>query len=211
MATCPGGLSTRQCHTIPVPGIELCSSELCRGFLTAAVDNLGRVLLVAANNGTVLRMWRAYRDAQMAWMVLPVTTAADPQSTGCQIHASGQNVRSQQRHLPADLSCPGPPRMSSGQQKAAARLQLALVLYAPRKGVVEVWQVEQGPCLCRLVGVSQRGSLLSPSLPLRVDADPQKFRRHLLSMLRQCWLVDWASEQLLDVGGAALAAVQAEA
>jgi hypothetical protein len=41
------------------------SMRLC---VSACVDNLGRVVLVDMNDGTVLRMLKGYRDAQVGWM-----------------------------------------------------------------------------------------------------------------------------------------------
>ena len=41
------------------------SSQLCAA---ACVDNLGRITLIDMNDGTVLRMFKGYRDAQVGWM-----------------------------------------------------------------------------------------------------------------------------------------------
>lgn len=41
---------------------------LCRGPLAAAADSLGRVLLFDFSNLTVLRIWKSYRHAQIAWI-----------------------------------------------------------------------------------------------------------------------------------------------
>ena len=43
----------------------------CRGALAAAADSLGRVLLIDTACMAVVRVWKAYRSAQMAWLVLP--------------------------------------------------------------------------------------------------------------------------------------------
>eukprot|EP00891_Asterochloris_glomerata_P000897 jgi/Astpho2/897/fgenesh1_pg.00016_%23_99_t len=43
-----------------------------RGCLAAASDALGRVLLVDVASLTVIRVWKAYRNAQMAWLMLDV-------------------------------------------------------------------------------------------------------------------------------------------
>ena len=44
----------------------------CRGCLAAASDALGRVLLVDVASLTVIRVWKAYRNAQLAWLMLDV-------------------------------------------------------------------------------------------------------------------------------------------
>jgi hypothetical protein len=62
--------------------------------LAAACDNFGRVLLVDLEHQIVVRMWKGYRDAQVAWM----------------------------------------------EQDDA----LFLVMYAPRRGIMEVWRMRHG-------------------------------------------------------------------
>ena len=42
-----------------------------RGALAAAGDSLGRVLLIDTATLTVVRLWKAYRHAQLAWLSLP--------------------------------------------------------------------------------------------------------------------------------------------
>jgi hypothetical protein len=37
----------------------------------AAADNLGRVLLLDSSHMGVVRMWKGYRDAQVAWVQPP--------------------------------------------------------------------------------------------------------------------------------------------
>ena len=50
----------------------------CRGCLAAASDALGRVLLVDVASLTVIRVWKAYRNAQLAWLMLDVPALKQP-------------------------------------------------------------------------------------------------------------------------------------
>ena len=42
-----------------------------QGPLVAAADNLGRVLLLDSSHMGLVRMWKGYRDAQVAWLQPP--------------------------------------------------------------------------------------------------------------------------------------------
>lgn len=154
---------------------------VCRGQLAAAADSIGRVLLVDSASLAVLRIWRAYRNAQLAWLLLPSQCAdSQPGPAAQPVPASG-------------------PHAPTGPTGSRHRLQLALVLYAPRRGVVEVWQVERGPCLLRLT-VSQDASLLTPSCLGGTHSQGVGAERWRLQ--RQCWLLDWAAGEVLDVAAA---------
>ncbi|KAK9862145.1 hypothetical protein WJX84_003819 [Apatococcus fuscideae] len=54
-----------------------------RGTLAVAGDSLGRILLVDLAMCLVLRIWKAYRHAQAAWLMLPVPIHfSHPDGTG---------------------------------------------------------------------------------------------------------------------------------
>jgi len=77
-------------HSILAPSLEVCTSpspcalytkfteSSCRGPLAAAADNLGRVLLIDTWTMTVIRLWKSYRNAQMAWLTFPATQVQPP-------------------------------------------------------------------------------------------------------------------------------------
>ena len=128
---------------------------------------------------TVLRMWRAYRDAQLAWVLVP------PSLTG-------------------NTPCTG----GSEDRPDPKGLQQALVIYVPRRGIVEVWPVEQGPCLVRLESCCSRGSLLAPGPHCHAADERQHPTLQAQQSQRQCWLVDWAAGAVLDVGAAISSAAE---
>ena len=71
------------------------------GNLIAASDNFGRVLLIDSQLHVIIRMWKGYREAQLAWI--------------------------EQRE---------------GEGKG--NVSVLLAVYAPRRGVLEVWKVRHG-------------------------------------------------------------------
>lgn len=114
------------------------------GRLAAMADALGRVMLVdlATLPPTLVRMWKGYREAQMAFFQSPLT-----------------------------------PESGSGAVEASRRqYQLFLAIYAPRRGLLEVWEMRNGNRQailnvgknCRLVNVtSPMGKRLSTHTPSR--------------------------------------------
>lgn len=179
-----------------------------RGGLAAAADSLGRVLLLDSVSMTVLRIWRAYRGVQLAWLALPV--AGMRPCTDTSVHRVCAHA-SATFHPSADGQCrESGARSSSSGQHAADGLQLHLVMYAPRKGVLEVWQMEHGPCVCKLAPVTTTGTLLGPSLPAHPDQGQGQqnsaWMLKVLHLLGQCWLVDWGAQLVMDVAFAALQA-----
>ena len=143
----------------------------------------------------------------MAWMVLPAMSSRVHESLQADAASAGHH----QQHLHASSASPSAQPSAETPAPGHGLHQLALVLYAPRKGTVDVWQMEHGPCIYRLEGISQHARLLTHYLPLQPDA-ANAFRQHqqrLLDLLQQCWLVDWKTARALDVGTAAIAALQA--
>ncbi|KYN19865.1 Rab3 GTPase-activating protein non-catalytic subunit [Trachymyrmex cornetzi] len=79
-------------------------------------DAMGRVILINNKKGIALRMWKGYRDAQCGW--IEVTEERD--------RAIRRNV-------------------DKSGRKALLRTALFLVIYAPKKGVIDIWSIQQGP------------------------------------------------------------------
>lgn len=77
---------------------------------------MGRVILINNKKGLAVRMWKGYRDAQCGW--IEVTEERD--------RGIRRNVE------------------KSGR-KALLRTALFLVIYAPKKGVIDIWSIQQGP------------------------------------------------------------------
>ncbi|XP_064392664.1 rab3 GTPase-activating protein non-catalytic subunit-like isoform X2 [Halichondria panicea] len=86
-----------------------------QGNLAALVDCFGRVLLLECEGLVVRRMWKGYRDAQCGWLLVH-----DTPSTG-----RGKRKRT--------------PTVSPHTKKAQC-----LCIYAPRRGIVELWPVQSG-------------------------------------------------------------------
>ncbi|XP_026211404.1 rab3 GTPase-activating protein non-catalytic subunit [Anabas testudineus] len=83
--------------------------------LAGVTDDFGRVTLLDLARGNAIRMWKGYRDAQLGWLQVP-----EEQSDW-------------------EFS------MSASLQQRVRRHALFLVIYAPRRGILEVWGMQQGP------------------------------------------------------------------
>eukprot|EP00250_Pteridium_aquilinum_P002822 c13047_g1_i1 orf=177-1646(-) len=86
------------------------------GAMAAITDSLGRILLVDTQALVVIRLWKGYRDAQCFFLEVPVDN----------------NGVSSARKL-------------SYQGKSKQDLALCLAIHAPRRQVVEVWKLRDGP------------------------------------------------------------------
>lgn len=98
-------------------GERICLSP-CNS-LAAVTDDFGRVLLLDVARGLAVRMWKGYRDAQVGW----IQTVED-------LH--------EREAEKTDFSPFGTPQGPS-------RVAQFLVIYAPRRGILEVWSTQQGP------------------------------------------------------------------
>nr|XP_035136719.2 rab3 GTPase-activating protein non-catalytic subunit isoform X2 [Callithrix jacchus] len=87
--------------------------------LAAVTDDFGRVILLDVARGIAIRMWKGYRDAQIGWI---------------------QVVEDLHERVPekADFS-------PFGNSQGPSRVAQFLVIYAPRRGILEVWSTQQGP------------------------------------------------------------------
>ncbi|XP_063299884.1 rab3 GTPase-activating protein non-catalytic subunit [Pelobates fuscus] len=87
--------------------------------LAAVTDDFGRVILLDVTRGVAVRMWKGYRDAQVGWM---------------QIVEDLNERESERGHISPFGNTQGPSRVAQ-----------FLVIYAPRRGILEVWSTQQGP------------------------------------------------------------------
>ncbi|XP_069624574.1 rab3 GTPase-activating protein non-catalytic subunit isoform X1 [Ranitomeya imitator] len=87
--------------------------------LAAVTDDFGRVILLDVGRGIAVRMWKGYRDAQIGWM---------------QIMEDLHERVAERGHFSPFGSTQGPCRVAQ-----------FLVIYAPRRGILEVWSTQQGP------------------------------------------------------------------
>ncbi|XP_078212621.1 rab3 GTPase-activating protein non-catalytic subunit isoform X3 [Callithrix jacchus] len=98
-------------------GESICLSPC--NTLAAVTDDFGRVILLDVARGIAIRMWKGYRDAQIGWI---------------------QVVEDLHERVPekADFS-------PFGNSQGPSRVAQFLVIYAPRRGILEVWSTQQGP------------------------------------------------------------------
>lgn len=95
-------------------------------FLAAIVDTLGRVILVDLKTGTILRIWKGYREAQCAFVEVNETRNRKEQP-------SIENMK--------------------------RRTGLFMVIYAPKKAMIEIWCMQFGPKVATF-NASRHGFLL---------------------------------------------------
>ncbi|XP_071637599.1 rab3 GTPase-activating protein non-catalytic subunit isoform X3 [Temnothorax longispinosus] len=93
-------------------------------------DAMGRVILVNNKKGIALRMWKGYRDAQCGW-----------------IEVAEERDRGTRKNI------------DKSGRKAFLRTALFLVIYAPKKGVIDIWSIQQGPKITTFTA-SKNGRLL---------------------------------------------------
>ncbi|XP_033631830.1 rab3 GTPase-activating protein non-catalytic subunit-like [Asterias rubens] len=89
--------------------------------VAVSTDSFGRVILIDLVRGIAVRMWKGYRDAQCGWISVTediLRDKSDPAAT------KAQRQRTRQ---------------------FGARVALFLVIYAPRRGILEIWNTQQGP------------------------------------------------------------------
>lgn len=101
-----------------------------QGRLAAVTDNLGRVLLVDLTSLRVVRLWKGYRQAQISWIEVmpPRQDDGDPEAGEGDDSAFFGDTPLQRDLL----------------QERRNRILLYLAIYAPRRGLLEIWQMRQG-------------------------------------------------------------------
>uniref|UniRef100_A0A8C4LP59 RAB3 GTPase activating non-catalytic protein subunit 2 n=1 Tax=Equus asinus TaxID=9793 RepID=A0A8C4LP59_EQUAS len=98
-------------------GESICLSPC--NTLAAVTDDFGRVILLDVARGIAIRMWKGYRDAQTGWI---------------------QIVEDLHERVPEKVDF-----SPFGNTQGPSRVAQFLVIYAPRRGILEVWSTQQGP------------------------------------------------------------------
>ncbi|XP_012870441.1 PREDICTED: rab3 GTPase-activating protein non-catalytic subunit [Dipodomys ordii] len=98
-------------------GESICLSPC--NTLAAVTDDFGRVILLDVTRGIAIRMWKGYRDAQIGWI---------------------QIVEDLHERVPEKVDF-----SPFGNTQGPSRVAQFLVIYAPRRGILEVWSTQQGP------------------------------------------------------------------
>lgn len=89
-------------------------------LLSAVCDAMGRVILIDNKQGIAIRMWKGYRDAQCGW-----------------IEAVEEKHRSSIKGHHGRAS-------TSNASRSQRRTALFLAIYAPKKGVIDIWSIQHG-------------------------------------------------------------------
>nr|XP_004670175.2 rab3 GTPase-activating protein non-catalytic subunit [Jaculus jaculus] len=98
-------------------GESICLSPC--NTLAAVTDDFGRVILLDVARGIAIRMWKGYRDAQTGWI---------------------QVIEDLHERVPEKVDV-----SPFGNTQGPSRVAQFLVIYAPRRGILEVWSTQQGP------------------------------------------------------------------
>ncbi|XP_012253512.2 rab3 GTPase-activating protein non-catalytic subunit isoform X2 [Athalia rosae] len=101
--------------------------------LSIVSDAMGRVTLVDNRRGVAVRMWKGYRDAQCGWIEV-----------------------TEEKHRGLSKSHGN---KSSGGTTHGLRIALFLAIYAPKKGIIDIWGIRQGPKIATF-SASKNGRLL---------------------------------------------------
>ncbi|XP_022976490.1 rab3 GTPase-activating protein non-catalytic subunit [Cucurbita maxima] len=103
------------------------------GTLAAVTDSLGRILLLDTQALVVVRLWKGYRDANCLFMEMLINRDTASSSSN-----------------------------SIEYEPAKNDYCLCLAIHAPRKGIVEIWQMRTGGRL-RTIRCATGSKLLQPS------------------------------------------------
>ncbi|XP_043526557.1 rab3 GTPase-activating protein non-catalytic subunit isoform X1 [Frieseomelitta varia] len=98
--------------------------------LSVILDAMGRVLLVDNRSCIATRMWKGYRDAQCGWIEVE-----------------------EEKHSGMHKA------FTKFKQTPQLRSAFFLVIYAPKKGVIDIWSTQQGPKITTFTA-SKHGRLL---------------------------------------------------
>ena len=173
----------------------------CRGPLAVASDSFGRVLLIDIVGVTVIRMWKSYRDAQFAWLMCkPQAQMAQTEQSVADLALPDQGHTGKRRR--SEREPPSATDKQHAQQQPSASLHL--ILYAPRRRTLELWQMQHGPRIAT-VQVTGACKLLQRALPFGLNSDSAGSGRLNLcnqtqhQAANQCLLLDIMTGQTTDV------------
>lgn len=174
---------------------------LSRGSVAVASDSFGRVLLIDVVSLTVIRIWKSYRDAQFGWIM-----CSWPQRASQQSHTTEDQLLQPQPHAGkrrrADAeSLHGLQDSSTEPDKPVS---LHLVLYAPRRQALELWQMRHGSRVATSQ-VSSTCKLLQRAVPFGLNPDGVDHTGcDAATRTSQCLILDTNTGHCMDI----LAALQ---
>ncbi|KAL3159591.1 hypothetical protein ABBQ38_010003 [Trebouxia sp. C0009 RCD-2024] len=169
-----------------------------RGPLAVASDSFGRVLLIDVISVTVVRIWKSYRDAQFGWIMCSSSGGAtQTQRSSTDQPMSHQAHPGKRRRSDQETQDGGQAPQTTQQQPGI----LHLVLYAPRRRALELWQMRSGLRVAT-VQVASACKLLQRSLSfgLKFDCTDSNFGGQIAALaVGQCLIVDIVSGHTVDV------------
>jgi len=138
---------------------------LFRGSVAVASDSFGRVLLIDVVSLTVIRIWKSYRDAQFGWIMCSWSQRAPQQSHTTEDHLlQSQSHAGKRRRADAESSH----GLQDSNTELDKPVSLHLVLYAPRRQALELWQMRHGSRVATSQ-VSSTCKLLQRAVPFGLD------------------------------------------
>ena len=168
-----------------------------------ASDSFGRVLLIDITSLSVIRIWKSYRDAQFGWVM------CTPQHQGLiqqhraphdELHSQPQAHPGKRRRADAEPSHQTQDGVSESDQPAS----LHLVLYAPRRCALELWQMRHGSRVATSQ-VPNECKLLQRAVPFGLKPDDGDkagndfCSKSAVQATNQCLILDTSTGQCVDV------------
>lgn len=135
------------------------------GRLVATADGLGRVCLYDTRLNAMVRMWKGFRDAQLAWSeelcIVPdtATTAIDATAGTTVVDDNTTSFTSSSSIYDAGTTTDSTTD-STDNTAASYRYGLVLAIYAPQLGLLFMYGMKHGPLL-RTVPVGQHAHILT--------------------------------------------------
>lgn len=184
----------------------------CSCRWAACCDSLGRVLVVDAADGVLIRLFKGYRDAQTAWLV---TSSSISSSSAIEVEAimeiggttsqppKDNNDQLQPNEQSFDEAVLLEKEENKQQPSSYQKGGKYLVIYAPLRRVVEVWDPFQGHRIGALPAMPRHGLLLQqPAVPVRGGGYRVDTGRKKEYAANTCWMLDIEALELVDLGEA---------
>ena len=147
------------------------------GRYCAATDTLGRVLLLDLASFAIVRMWKGYRDAGVAWVR---ARSEEECKEGWTATSSG-----------TAKGMVGPTSTFRDREKKKMG-KILLAIHAPKRGILELWEPIHGPRLA-VMSVSPSTFLCVPPIGAPLGSPSAYFTRDNLMNRTKVFLVDWKS------------------
>jgi len=172
---------------------------LCRGSLAVASDSFGRVLLIDVISLTVIRIWKSYRDAQFGWVMCTWQQQRPEQQHSVDEPTQPQPHAGKRRRADAEPTN----KMQDDDDELDKSASLHLLLYAPRRRALELWQMRHGPRVAT-AQVPNACKLLQRVVPFGLEpggvqkAGTDSCSKAAVQAANQCLILDTSTGQSTD-------------